>query len=44
MQLLSTAEEVSKMQKELEVMGPELVEATKQTELTMQQIEEDAKV
>ncbi|XP_014674130.1 PREDICTED: dynein heavy chain 1, axonemal-like [Priapulus caudatus] len=42
--LLSTAEEVAKMQIELEVMGPELVEATKQTELTMVQIEEDTKI
>ena len=37
-QLLSTAEDVSKMQEDLENMGPLLEEAARDTEVTMQQI------
>ncbi|XP_068442262.1 dynein axonemal heavy chain 1 [Clinocottus analis] len=39
--LLSTAEDVSKMQEELEVMRPLLEEAAKETEVTMETIKKD---
>ncbi|XP_030213444.1 dynein heavy chain 1, axonemal [Gadus morhua] len=42
--LLSTADDVSKMQEELENMGPLLEEAARDTEATMQQIKEDTVV
>ena len=37
-QLLSTSEDVAKMQEELEIMRPLLEEAAKETTLTMEQI------
>lgn len=40
-QLLSTAEEVSKLQEELERMQPQLEEAVQESIVTMQQISED---
>ena len=39
--LLSTAEEVSKLQEDLELMQPELEEAVRESVVTMQQIAED---
>ncbi|KAI1890876.1 hypothetical protein AGOR_G00158120 [Albula goreensis] len=42
--LLSTAEDVSKMQEELEVMRPMLEEAARDTLVTMEQIKEDTAV
>ncbi|XP_030634236.1 dynein heavy chain 1, axonemal [Chanos chanos] len=42
--LLSTAEDVSKMQEELEMMRPLLEEAAKDTEVTMEKIKEDTVV
>ncbi|KAM9362199.1 LOW QUALITY PROTEIN: dynein axonemal heavy chain 1 [Symphorus nematophorus] len=42
--LLSTAEDVSKMQEELEAMRPLLEEAAKETEVTMETIEKDTVV
>nr|XP_046240546.1 dynein axonemal heavy chain 1 [Scatophagus argus] len=42
--LLSTAEDVSKMQEELETMRPLLEEATKDTEVTMETIKKDTMV
>ncbi|XP_060766195.1 dynein axonemal heavy chain 1 [Neoarius graeffei] len=42
--LLSTAEDVSKMQEELESMRPLLEEAAKDTEVTMEQIKQDTLV
>ncbi|KAF4107339.1 dynein axonemal heavy chain 1 isoform X1 [Onychostoma macrolepis] len=42
--LLSTAEDVSKMQEELEMMRPQLEEAAKDTVITMEQIKEDTVV
>ncbi|XP_054472107.1 dynein axonemal heavy chain 1 [Anoplopoma fimbria] len=42
--LLSTAEDVSKMQEELETMRPLLEEATKDTEVTMETIKKDTVV
>ncbi|TRY59872.1 hypothetical protein DNTS_035283 [Danionella cerebrum] len=42
--LLSTAEDVSKMQEELELMRPQLEEAAKDTVITMEKIKEDTVV
>ncbi|XP_063071051.1 dynein axonemal heavy chain 1 [Engraulis encrasicolus] len=42
--LLSTAQDVSKMQEELEMMRPLLEEAAKDTEVTMEQIKKDRAV
>ncbi|RXN34314.1 dynein heavy chain axonemal [Labeo rohita] len=42
--LLSTAEDVSKMQEELEMMRPQLEEAAKDTVITMEKIKEDTVV
>ena len=41
-QLLSTAEEVEKLQEELESMQPLLAQAAKDTEDTMEQIKKDS--
>lgn len=40
-QLLATATDVAKMQEELEMMQPMLEEASKETVLTMEQIQKD---
>ena len=42
LQLLSTAEYVAQMQEELETMQPQLVEAQKETEVTMEKIAVDS--
>ncbi|KAJ8259834.1 hypothetical protein GJAV_G00174010 [Gymnothorax javanicus] len=42
--LLNTAEDVSKMQEELEVMRPQLEEAVQDTQVTMEKIKEDTAV
>ena len=41
-QLLNTADDVAKLQEELEVMQPQLEEAVKESELTMKQIAVDS--